>query len=105
MVRLPSCRDIACAIGKFMPSVGEQVVHMHRSAVSSDRTARYRSSRSIGHFSVLISVSVRDAHAKRDRRHPSERMHGIVGLAKLAGALDDGLENRLDIGRRGGDHA
>ena len=30
---------------------------------------------------------------------------GIIGLAKLAGTLDDGLEHRPDIGRRGRDHA
>ena len=29
---------------------------------------------------------------------------GIIGLAKLAGALDNGVENRPDIGRRGSDH-
>ncbi len=29
----------------------------------------------------------------------------VVGFAKPAGALDDGFENRPDIGRRGGDHA
>jgi hypothetical protein len=29
---------------------------------------------------------------------------GIIGLAKLAGALDNGVENRPDVGRRGGDH-
>ncbi len=30
---------------------------------------------------------------------------GIIGLANLAGAFDDGLENRSDIGRRGRNHA
>ena len=34
-----------------------------------------------------------------------QRYQGIVGLAKPAGTLDDGLENRPDIRRRGGDHA
>ena len=29
---------------------------------------------------------------------------GVIGLAELAGAFDDGLEHRFDIGRRGGDH-
>ncbi len=28
----------------------------------------------------------------------------IIGLAKLAGTFDNGLEYRFDIGRRGGDH-
>src|SRR5271169_5069889 len=31
--------------------------------------------------------------------------NGIVGLAKLAGTVDNGLENRPDIGWRGCDHA
>ncbi len=30
---------------------------------------------------------------------------GIIGVAKLAGTLDDGIENGRDIGRRGCDHA
>ena len=30
---------------------------------------------------------------------------GVIGFAKLAGAFDDRLENRSDIGRRGCDHA
>ena len=30
---------------------------------------------------------------------------GIDGIAELAGTLDNGLENRFDIGRRGGNHA
>ena len=29
---------------------------------------------------------------------------GIIGIAELAGALDNGLEDRPDIGRRGCDH-
>src|SRR6266446_3495837 len=29
---------------------------------------------------------------------------GIIGLAKLAGTLDNGFEDRADIGRRGSDH-
>ena len=29
----------------------------------------------------------------------------IIGLAKLAGTLDNGIEHRLDVGRRGRDHA
>ena len=29
---------------------------------------------------------------------------GIIGLAKFAGTLDDGIEDRFDVGRRGGDH-
>src|SRR6266436_8776804 len=29
---------------------------------------------------------------------------GIIGLAKLAGTLDNGVENRPDVGRRGSDH-
>ena len=29
----------------------------------------------------------------------------VVGLAKLAGALDDRREDRLDVSRRGSDHA
>src|SRR5258705_8414566 len=33
-----------------------------------------------------------------------EEHDGIEGIAKLAGALDNGLENRPDIGRRRGDH-
>ncbi len=30
---------------------------------------------------------------------------GVIGFAKFAGAFDNGPENRLDIGRRGSDHA
>src|SRR6267143_3538606 len=30
---------------------------------------------------------------------------GIIGLAKLARAFDDGFENRRDVGWRGSDHA
>src|ERR1700716_3399830 len=33
-----------------------------------------------------------------------EAHYGIIGLAELAGTLDNGPENRPDIGRRGGDH-
>jgi hypothetical protein len=29
---------------------------------------------------------------------------GVMGAADFAGALDDGLQCRTDIGRRGGDH-
>src|SRR6266478_8133729 len=29
---------------------------------------------------------------------------GIIGVAKLAGTLDNGVENRTDVGRRGSDH-
>ena len=33
------------------------------------------------------------------------QQHGrIISIAKLAGALDNGIENRPDIGRRGRDH-
>jgi len=30
--------------------------------------------------------------------------HGVIGLAELARAFDNGLENRPDFGRRGSDH-
>ena len=33
-----------------------------------------------------------------------QRRDGVVGLAQLASAFGDGLEHRLHVGRRGGDH-
>ena len=40
---------------------------------------------------------------KRSSSPSFRRSKRIVGLAKLAGALDDRLEHRFDVGRRGGD--
>ena len=34
-----------------------------------------------------------------------EQYDGIIGLAKLAGAVGNGVEDRLDVGRRRSDHA
>ena len=90
--------------GKFVAFGGAQIAHVHRRLVDEgaaggpvavDRPLarmpdRYR------------SVMCADAQSMS----PSFRQHDrIIGIAKLAGALDNGLEHRPDIGRRGCDHA
>ena len=90
------------AIGEIVAFVGEQVVHVHRLLVEEraprgpvpvDRpflhTDRYRSV-------MRAEAQVVAILQKHDR---------IISIAKLAGTLDNGLENRPDIGRRGCDHA
>src|SRR5260370_2050703 len=87
---------------KFVAFGGEQVMHMHRFFVE-DRVSR-----------GTIAVDRRFVRIYRNRAVMCASMkvvtnlqahYGIIGIAKLAGALDDGLEYRPDIGRRGGDHA
>ena len=90
------------AVRKFVAVGGKQVTHMHRlsvdertpgSPVTVDRpflqTDRYRT---VMRAETQVITILKD-------------YDGIISIAKLAGALDDRLENRRDVGRRGGDHA
>src|SRR5258707_9952727 len=86
---------------KFVAFGGLHVVHMYRRLVEDraprgrltvDRpsvsTYRYRAMMRAG----IKVIAILQAH------------YGIIGLAELAGSLDNGLEIRPDIGRRGCDH-
>src|SRR4029079_14439233 len=87
---------------KFRGLGGEKVRHMHRYLIDdraaggivpvdgpSVQTYRYRT--------VMLTVT---------QVFPDPQEHGgIIGIAELAGILDNGLEHRPDIGWRRCDHA
>ena len=102
MLRIALARAISCAFGEFVAFGGEQVVHVHRLPVD-ERASGESSSRLIGH---LLQTHRYRAMMRAEAQVVAilQEHNGIIGIAKLAGALDNGLEDRLDIGRRGCDH-
>src|SRR6266852_18277 len=86
---------------KFVAFGGLHVVHMYRFPVE-DRAPRGR---------VTVDQPFVGVYRYRAVMRASMKVvillqahYRIIGIAELAGTLDNGLENRPDIGRRGCDH-
>src|SRR6266403_3764370 len=86
---------------KFIAFGGQHVVHMHRFLVENRAscgpvTVDQPHGRIYWYRAVmrpdLKLVTILEAH------------HGVIGIAEFAGTFGNGLENRLDVGGRRGDH-
>src|SRR6266576_4057586 len=90
------------SLWKFGAFRREQVVHLHRHFVD-DRAARNPVAVDRPFFQTNRYWTVMRVETKVVaffQKHDS-----VIGFAKLAGAFDNGLKNRRDIGWRGSNHA
>src|SRR5712672_132088 len=86
---------------KFIAFGGQHVVHMHRFLVEN------RASRGPGTIDQPFGRIYRYGAVMRPNLKLVtilEAYDGIIGIAKFASTLGNGLENRLDVGGRRGDH-
>ena len=89
------------AVGELGAFVREKIAHMHRSLIQ-ERTPG--SPVTVDRPPLGVDRYPAVVRAKAQVVAIFQEHDGIIGLAKLAGTLDNGVENRPDVGRRGGDH-
>ena len=93
-------RPLPC-VGEFVAFGGEEVVHVHCFPVEERSSGNpFPVDRPSLHIKRYRSVMRAGAQAV----DIVQEHDGIDGVAKLAGTLDNGLEDRPDIGRRGSDN-
>src|SRR5882757_7046212 len=90
------------ALWELIAFGGEQIVYMHWHLVD-DRASGHPAPIDRRFFQTYRYRPVVRAVAKVVA--VLQQHDGIIGRAKLAGTLDDGLEHRYDIGGRRCDHA